>query len=155
MKQIIFALLTTQILGHRFAVNFDEYNESETDQTAHALIESEKQLGVKMGTPLITERAKRIEKNNAVDYMGSLEFRNFQREESAEAQETADSIAEAKQEIKQQEQAERAHSQQVAAQQIKQAKESKEQQKQAEWKKAQEEAVLENASLLQLMHSRF
>lgn len=67
---------------------------------ASALKESEQQLGLKMGTPMFTERAKRVESNQAVDYMGAHEFQNYQREEREEAQETADSLAEAQKEMK-------------------------------------------------------
>ena len=108
MKGIVFALLTTYALGHRFVVNeFAEANLSEADQAANALTESEKQLGAKMDTPLFVDKAKRIERQRDVDYMGSLEFQNFQREEKEEADETAQSIAEAKKEINDREMAEK------------------------------------------------
>ena len=78
MKAAIFALLTTYALGHRFVANmFEEANQSESDQINNAIKESEHQLGTSMGTPMMTERAKRVEKGREVDYMGSLEFQSF------------------------------------------------------------------------------
>ena len=100
MKGIVFALLTTYALGHRFVIKeFEEANMSEADQAINALHESEKQLGAKMDTPLFTEKAKRIENSRAVDCVQNDSFQTFQREEKEEADETAASIAEAKQEI--------------------------------------------------------
>ena len=51
-----------------------------------------------MGTPLMTEHAKRVERSREVDYLGSLEFQNFKREESEEANQTIQSLAEAQKE---------------------------------------------------------
>ena len=101
MKAAIFALLTTYALGHRFVANnmFEEANQSESTQISNAIKESEKQLGTSMGTPMMTERAKRVERGREVDYMGSLENQNFLREEKEEVDETAASLAEAKKEI--------------------------------------------------------
>ena len=80
MKTIVFALLTTYALGARFVPTtnmFEEANQSEFDQTTNAIKESEQQIGAKMGTPMMTERAKRVERSREVDYMGALEFQNF------------------------------------------------------------------------------
>ena len=151
MKAIIFVLLTTQIefsQGHRFVANMDqEQNDSESVMAASALKESEKQLGLKMGTPMFTERAKRVENSHAVDYMGAHEFQNFQREEREEAQETADSLAEAQKEIKDKERAEAKRQHEIAELEAKQAQlrkiEQEKQQSKDEWKKAQEEVQQE------------
>ena len=158
MKGLVIALLTTYALGHRFVVEFEEANKSEGEQAMNALHESEKQLGAKMDTPLFTQKAKRIEAQHEVDYMESREFKKFEQEEKEEEDETAASIAEAKKEISDRELAEKKRQTNQAALESKQRQQMKQQlaekKRETEWKKAQEEVQMENASFLQINHSK-
>ena len=150
MKAIVFALLTTYALGHRldhrtgvrFVGEFDEYNQSEFDQTQKALKESEKQLGQQMGTPMFTEHAKRIEAQRDVDYMNAREFKNMQREENEENQETIDSINEAKSEMNAKKAADDKRQKEIAAAEKQKQQQLVEQKKKEEWHKAQAEAQM-------------